>query len=124
MTSLSDLPMTISIDLKKYRIRVHKAMLHSMGDPKYIQLLVNPDSGIVVIRSVPRDVPGNLSHKVNVSTLQSANSIEIYSRTFTTLLCSVVGVLDTGMLYRMSGKVLPTQGIAVFYMNTLKRIEV
>lgn len=124
MTSSCDHPATISIDLKKYRIRIHKAMLHLMGDPKYIQLLVNPDSGIVVIRSVPRDVPGNLSHKVNLSTLQSGNSIELYSRTFTTLLCSVVGVLDTGILYRMSGKVVPSQGLAVFYMSTLKQIEV
>ena len=33
----------ISIDLKKYRIRVHKESLHLIGDPAYIQFLVSVD---------------------------------------------------------------------------------
>ena len=30
---------SISIDMKKHRIRIHKATLHLLGDPKYIQIL-------------------------------------------------------------------------------------
>ena len=47
-------PVTLSIDLKKYRIRVHKSTLHLLGDPRYIQLLINPSDQIVAIRSVER----------------------------------------------------------------------
>ena len=41
----------MSIDLKKYCIRIHKACLHLIGDPKYIQILVNLDDMAVVIAS-------------------------------------------------------------------------
>lgn len=30
------------IDMKKYRIRIRKQTLHQLGDPSYIQLLINP----------------------------------------------------------------------------------
>lgn len=40
----------VCIDLKKNRIRVHKVTLHLLGDPEYIQLLINPQSGSLVIR--------------------------------------------------------------------------
>lgn len=42
----------ISIDLKKSRLRIHKASLHLIGDPLYIQLLVNREAQQVAIRSV------------------------------------------------------------------------
>ncbi len=32
----------LCIDLKKNRIRIHRQTLHLLGDPDYIQLLVNP----------------------------------------------------------------------------------
>ena len=34
--------LSISIDLKKNRIRIHKNTLHAIGSPSYILLLVNP----------------------------------------------------------------------------------
>ena len=40
MNEPSNLFTQISIDLKKFRIRVHKESLHLIGDPKYIQFLV------------------------------------------------------------------------------------
>ncbi len=48
-------PAVMSIDFKKNRIRIHRAVLHMLGDPKYIQFLVHPIERVVVIRCV--DVP-------------------------------------------------------------------
>ena len=37
------------IDAKKNRLRIYKTTLHELGDPKYIQLLVDPDQRNLVI---------------------------------------------------------------------------
>ena len=36
----------ICIDFKKNRIRIHRNTLRQIGNPEYIQLLVNPDQKI------------------------------------------------------------------------------
>lgn len=113
---------SISIDLKKYRIRVHKGMLHLLGNPGYIQLLVNPDKMMVVIRSLDHELSGDLSHKVNPKRMQSDNSVEIYSRSFVSRLRSVMGDVAEGWSYRIAGTVFPSQRIAVFYLKDIKQI--
>ena len=44
----------LCIDLKKNRIRIHKLTLHMLGDPEYIQLLVNPDSHMIAVKKSVR----------------------------------------------------------------------
>lgn len=72
----------LSVDLKKNRIRIHKASLHQMGDPPYIQLLVNPERMEVAIRGVNYDAPQVQAHKVSQSKMLSDFSYEIYSMAF------------------------------------------
>lgn len=114
---------SISIDMKKYRLRVHKAMLHLLGDPPYIQLLVNPADRLVAIRAMERGTRDNAIHKVSISQLQSDFSIEIYSREFITRLCDMAGVHDVYPLYHMTGNVFAAQRVAVFSVNTLRPLE-
>ena len=47
----------ILIDLKKYRIRIHKNTLRSIGDPNYILLLVNPEEHTLAILRSDRTAP-------------------------------------------------------------------
>lgn len=114
---------TISIDLKKNRIRVHKAMLHKLGDPKYIQLLVNPESRAVAIRCVDVPLSGEPIHKVTEQKLRSDNSYEIYSRSFLLKLSELEPSIGTSGLFRMDGDVFPSKKMAVFYLRTLRRID-
>jgi len=115
---------TLSIDLKKYRIRVHKSTLHQLGDPQYIQLLVNPEHMLVAIRSVSQETSGDQTHRIRQSAMSSSNSIELYSRSFITKLCSVAGELDCNATYRMAGEVIPTQKLAAFSLKTLQRLGI
>ena len=62
MTETPNPAVTISVDLKKYRIRIYKSMLRLLGDPPYIQLLVNPDNKCVAIRAVEKAVI--IRHKI------------------------------------------------------------
>lgn len=113
----------MSIDLKKYRIRIHKATIHQLGDPKYIQILVNPKTMVVAIRSVEKEFNGAQAHKVNIHRMKSDNSYEIYSRTFTAKLCEIIKGLEDNYSYRIFGNFLPAHNAAVFSLKTIKRIE-
>lgn len=114
---------TLTIDLKKYRIRIFKQALHLMGDPKYLQLLVNPNGMEVAILAVEKEMSGDQTHKVNLATLRSDNCIEIYSAPFVKKLCAVVGGLETICTYRLSGEVIISKKAAVFSLKTIKRLE-
>ena len=59
----------LCIDLKKNRIRIHKLTLHMLGDPEYIQLLVNPDSHMIAVKkvSVRITLPTMSGHVIPIS---------------------------------------------------------
>ena len=115
-------PATLSVDMKKNRLRIHKAMLHQLSDPAYIQLLVNPDSKMVAIKAVHKASTGDQVHRVSKHALFSDNSVEIYSQSFVFKLKEVTPGLDYGTTYRMLGNVYPTVGIAVFSLKTLTKV--
>lgn len=117
----SKLPTTMSVDLRKYRIRLHKSALHLLGNPKYIQLLVNPHDMVVAILPVKNTVPGDQVHTVSQIRMQSDESVEIYSQSFIKKLCDVIGGLDDGYTYHISGVVLQKGNVAVYSLKTIKR---
>ena len=51
------IPSALIIDMKKFRIRIHRPTLRAIGNPKLIQLLVNPEKRAVAIRAVGQEVP-------------------------------------------------------------------
>ena len=42
---------SVVIDLRKNLIRIHKQTLHLLGDPDFVQILVNPENHTIAIRS-------------------------------------------------------------------------
>lgn len=113
----------MSIDPKKHRIRIYKSTLHALGDPMYIQLLVSTTRRIVAVKCVDKVMSGDQSYRVNSEMLGPDNSCEIYSCSFIKELCSVVGGLESNGTYRMLGKIIETQRMAVFAMDTIQRVE-
>ena len=41
MSEAGNASVTMAVDTKKYGIRIHKALFRQLGEPRYIQLLVN-----------------------------------------------------------------------------------
>ncbi len=118
MTNQSKLPPTLSLDLKKNRIRVHKHTLHLLGDPDYIQLLVNPEIGIIAIRRSVRE--DYLAHKVKYC---RDKGVELYSYTLLTQLRTINQYLTPKRSYRLSGRIDNQTGTAIFSMKKLVRIK-
>ena len=110
---MTDTTEIMSFDLKKFRIRIHKSTIHTLGDPKYIHLLVNPEKRTVAVRAYNGTSPGKDAHRIKQSLMNSDNSYEIYSRPFVTKLCG----------YRISGVIVPSEKMAVYSLKTITRIE-
>jgi len=124
MNEPSNLFTQISIDLKKFRIRVHKESLHLIGDPKYIQFLVNIDSRLVAIRAVEKEQVDLQTHKVDQTRMESDFSFEIYSRPFVERLCKEFDCLGEGNSYRLTGTAIQSERIAVFPLDSLQKIDI
>lgn len=110
----------ISVDIKKYRIRLHKAMLHLLENPPYVQLLVNPTDRVVAIRALSKQAAGDQSHRIYQKALSSDNSVEIYSRTFITKLRTVMPELNEGNSYRIHGEIILSERIALFPLESIQ----
>lgn len=119
---MTPLDTTVVVDTRKDRIRFRKATLHLLGDPDRIQLLVHPEKKLVAIRTVEKERAGDQSYKISQNVFTSDFCFEIYSRSFIIELFRLVGKLETGC-YRMSGRVLPMEHAAVFYLNSLIRYD-
>lgn len=112
---------SMTVDLKKYRIRIHKASLHFMGDPSYIQLLVNPETRVVAFRAV--QLGDEHAHRVNQRLIRSDNSYEIYSYSFIRKLKELVDGLTVGNSYRLTGSIYQADRTAVFPLDSIQRVE-
>ena len=103
----------VCIDLKKNRIRVHKVTLHLIGDPDFIQLLVNPNSGMLAIKgTIPED---HLGLKVHKELLTDGNCYEIHSK--------VRSDWRSNCSYRIYGECNESSGIALFPMKDIVLME-
>lgn len=112
---------SISVDIRKHRIRIHKATLNQLGPPKYIQLLVNPDNRIVAVRGL--DKKCRESHVVNLTRIRPDNSYELYSKQLVLTLMTLLPELDGECTYRLTGEVYTSKKIAFFPLDTIQRVE-
>ena len=104
----------LCIDLKKNRIRIHKLTLHMLGDPEYIQLLVNPDSHMIAVKkaSVRITCPHVRSCYSDIR-----NSYELYSRELLQTLRQTNTELSNNRSYRIYGAINKNEGLASFSMQ-------
>ena len=66
------------IDFKKKRLRLHKNTLTLMGNPEFIQFLVNPDKQTLII--TPSDPEDKLSHRIKWSLIADGQSCDFHSK--------------------------------------------
>lgn len=119
----NELSMTISIDLKKMRLRIYKKVLYAMGEPKYIQLLVNPNAKQIAIRGIPEGESHKYAERISSLDMLSDNSVEFYSKEFLQNLSELVDTLNFQCSYRLYGSFVNEQNMAVFSLDTLEEIE-
>lgn len=68
-------PITISmaLDMRRNRIRIHKPTIHLLGDPTLLQLLFDPEDMVVAIVCRDTEVSGGQEVRINPRGLKSRN---------------------------------------------------
>ena len=105
----------ISIDFKKDRIRIYKRTLHSIGDPEYILLLINPgERTLAILRS---DCSDMRAYRLPRHRFKDKQSFEITSKSLMRNLLNMCNDLQDNRLYRIYGEIIPNESIAQFYLT-------
>ncbi len=121
--SKEDNVVTISIDLKKDRIRIHRTTLYKLGNPKLIQLLLSPECK-VAIKAVDRKVPGGQEIEVNLDKFPPEISFEVYSGLLIERMREAKPeLLHDGNVYRLIGTVNKEKKIAMFPTENMLRLD-
>ena len=105
----------IWVDLKKHRIRINKNTLHSIGDPDYVLLLVNPEERTLAILRSNRSDPR--AHHITQASIVNRKPFELYSRSLTKSLRDICSNWQDNQSYRMYGEIISSEGVAQFHMN-------
>ena len=103
------------IDQKKSRIRIYKRTLYMLGEPDFIQLLVNPASLTVAI--CPANQNDKLVHKIVWKKLRGKCSYELYSRVLIRSLQNICEGWEEGESYRLTGEMIPQENIVRFDLD-------
>ena len=115
MTTYNLLRTSILVDLKKYRIRIHKNTLHSIGDPDYILLLVNPEERtLAILRSNSSDPR---AQQLTKASLLNKKPFELYSRSLIKSLRDLCNDWQDNQSYRLYGEIISNGGVAQFHMD-------
>lgn len=125
MSSKTEMVANLTLDMKRNRIRIYRATLRALGDPAYIQFLINPEELYIAILGSEIPLSGGTANRVKIpnSRLDGKLSVEFYSAALLDGIYSIFGVLDREYNYRLTGEIDRVNRVAYFSLRTLKRIE-
>lgn len=114
-------PPLLVIDLKKNRIRIHKVTLHLLGNPDYIQIMVNPESAAIALKaSCSTDFR---AERIRWATINGHRCCEFYSKYLIHSLRGVCFDMKDSQTYRIRGTLIPSEGLARFSMKNMEIVD-
>lgn len=113
---------SLLLDLQNNLIRIHRNTLSLLGNPEYIQILVNPDTALIAIRGCNKD--DYRSERIRWDTLRDNNkSCEFYSKSLIKTIRKVFfNNIDTHK-YRITGKYVNSENLTLFNINAHKIMQ-
>lgn len=113
----------LTIDLRRNRFRIHQDTLHKLGNPAYIQFLINPEDGYIAILGSEKPLAGGTANKVTLYNASHSRSAEFYSSNLMNSIFEIFGSLDFRYSYRLTGDIDQINRVAYYSMRTLQRVE-
>lgn len=98
-------------------------MLQLLDNPKYVQLLVNPNNKCVAIKGITTKTPGDQAQRIRPKSFTEEHDYELYSMSFVHKLFDIVGNLERNRTYRLRGTIVKSHCMAIFSLETLTPIE-
>lgn len=112
---------SVSIDMKKSRIRIHKTTLNLLGEVGFIQLLMNPAGKVLAVRG--SETRHKDSHSLVRARLNPECCFELYSKSLIETIMSLLPELDRDCTYRIPGEAHPGDNIAFFPLRLMQKVE-
>lgn len=114
---------TILFDYKKNRFRIPKDVCRSLGNPAYIQLLINPSEMLIGIKAMDFEIRGEQTFKITKRMNTPKDSVEFTSKSFMCQVRNLLPEVQEGHSYRLTGTVMAEKRIAIFKLNTIRCID-
>jgi hypothetical protein len=111
----------LSIDPKWHRIRIHRQTLHLLGNPDYIQFLVNPHTKTIAIK--PGIQQDRLAHRVKYYNSPDHMCYELHSAYLIRSLQKISHNLTDDRVYRIYGVFNTKDSVAQFPMDNLVMLQ-
>lgn len=111
----------ITIDPKKNRIRFYRTLLKQLENPRYIQLLVDPNRKIIAVTECEKSSISAI--KIN-GDIDKENCYEIHSQEFIYKLFELMKITDRQASYRLTGLLNEKDNVALFPLSNATKIKV
>ena len=98
--SISQAQPTLVIDCRSNRIRIHRRTLHLLGDPEYVQILINPTTRCIAFRSST----DKRAERIHWNAIGEKQCCEFYSKYLIRQIRKVLFDVDTKQAYRIMGQ--------------------
>ncbi len=114
---------TMAIDLKKNRLRIHKSTLRLMGSPEFVTLLFSPERNAIGVIASKSEIPKVVEIRVVYDKPSSAGTFDIYSKYLLSVIRRAFHGLDHTGLYRLKGYPVTEDNGVYFPLSTLTHVE-
>ena len=113
----------LTIDMKRNRFRILADTLQGLGNPEYIQFLVNPEELYIAVLGSDKPLLGGTANKVRIGKSHPRGSVEFYSSVLLTAIVRLYGSLDYQYSYRLTGDIDTENRIAYFSLKSVQKLE-
>ena len=114
--------LSLAIDPRKHRIRIHKATIHALGDPKWIQLLFNAEDLVLVVRAARQRKAGG--HEIRIRPQEiCGQDFELHSSLLIDHIMSRCNMSNDDNTYRLIGSYSKNNCAVFFPFSTMARID-
>ena len=110
----------ITIDPKQNRIRFYRTFLKELGNPKYVQLMVNSKDKILAIK--PSETLDSFSVKLN-SHIEKEHCYELHSLNLITELFNLMNWTEKNYTYKIVGRMDKATTTGFFPLTQATKIE-
>lgn len=101
----------ITLDCKRFRIRIHCSTLKALGSPKYAVLIINPEDMTVGIMGTDENEAG--AHRLYPDAV-GRSYVELRSTALLREINRVCGEIKLGGIYRVEGVKMANKNIVMF----------
>jgi len=125
MSDKKEIVARLTLDIKRNRIRLYRDTLRALGDPAFIQFLINPEDLYIAILGSEIPLSGGTANRVRIPTsrMDGRVSVEFYSQVFLDGISKIFGALDPAFNYHLTGEIDKVNRVAYFSMRTMQKIE-